>query len=166
MQHDEKNYSQGVVHLASAGVLMSMRRGFSLLEVLVATFIMAIAITGLVSNLSGSIRNAGRLGEHDRAAILAQRKMDELSLDQQIPRWTAVEGFWAAAETGSVPVRWRAIVTPYDYPPNPAGGQAILDRIELQLSWPSDRGASLFTIEGYRRGYLKPAEADRLHVQQ
>ena len=126
---------------------------------LVATFIMAVAITGLVSNLTGSLRNAARLGEYDRASILAKRKMDELILIRALPRFTPIEGFWDAALTGSVPVRWRAVVTPYDVPPAPRMNTAILDRIELQIAWP---GGRVFTIEGYRRGYLTALDAERL----
>lgn len=136
----------------------SLRRGFSLLEVLVATFIMAIAITGLVSNLTGSLRNASRLSDYDRVAILAKRQMDELQLNRNLPRWVQLEGGWNAATTGSVPVAWRAIITPYEYPPNPGANQPVLDRIELQLIWQNRN----YTLEGFRRGILMPADVERL----
>ncbi len=132
--------------------------GFSLLEVLVATFIMAVAITGLVSNLTGSLRNAARLGDYDRAAILAKRQMDELQINRNLPRWMPIEGAWTADMTGSVAVKWRAIVTPFDAPPGVGANQAVLDRIELQILWP---GRTL-TLEGFRRGILTGPDAERI----
>jgi general secretion pathway protein I len=138
------------------------KKGFSLLEVLVATFIMAVAITGLVSNLSGSLRNASRIGDYDRAAILAKRQMDELLVNRALPRWVQINGGWDASLTGSVPVRWRAIVTPFDVPPGAGPNAAVLDRIELQISWEN----RTFTIEGFRRGYLTGPDAERLAVMQ
>ena len=62
---------------------MRSERGFTLLEVLVATTILAVAIIGLVSMLSNTVRNAGRLTDHDRATVLAKRRMDELLIDRQ-----------------------------------------------------------------------------------
>ena len=56
--------------------------GFTLLEVLVATVILAVAIAGLMSALSGSLRVAGRLTDYDRAAMLARRKMEEIIAEQ------------------------------------------------------------------------------------
>jgi hypothetical protein len=126
---------------------------------LVATFIMAVAITGLVSNLNGSLRNASRLAEYDRAAILAKRKMDELMLIRALPRWTPIAGVWNATETGSVPVVWRAMVTPFDVPPQLNPQMAILDRIELRIEWP---GGKSFTLDGYKRGYLTAPDVERM----
>ncbi len=56
-------------------------RGFTLLEMLVATAIMGIAVVALLANISTSMQNASRLTDYDRAALLAKRKMDELLLD-------------------------------------------------------------------------------------
>ena len=60
------------------------RRGYTLLEVLVATSIMAIAVVGLLSNLSTSLSNAARLTDYDRASVLAKRTMDNLMLEPDL----------------------------------------------------------------------------------
>ena len=57
---------------------MRFRRGFTLLEVMVATTIMGIAVVTLLSALSTSVRNATRLTDYDRAVLLARAKMDAL----------------------------------------------------------------------------------------
>lgn len=123
---------------------------------------MAVAITGLVSNLSGSLRNASRIGDYDRAAILAKRQLDELLINQALPRWIPISGGWDASLTGSVPVKWRAIVTPFDVPPGAGPNQPILDRVELQVTWEN----RTFTLEGFRRGRLTGPDAERLAAQR
>jgi type II secretion system protein I len=140
------------------------RKGFTLLEVLVATTIMALTIVGLVSLLSNTLRNASRLTDYDRATILAKRKMDELLLDRQIPRFIPVEGSWPAEITGSAPVGWRAMVSPYDFPPNFGPGMAILDRIELTVAWKSGEQLRTFTVEGFRSAPLTGPDTDRLRA--
>ena len=65
--------------------------GFTLLEVLVATAVMGIAVAGVLSGLSASARNAARLTAYDRATLLARSKMDELIADQKIPRKVPIE---------------------------------------------------------------------------
>ena len=59
--------------------------GFTLLEMLVATVIMGMAVVGLLSNISTSLQHASRLIEHDRAALAARRTMDELLVDSRLP---------------------------------------------------------------------------------
>ena len=41
-------------------------RGFTLLEMIVATTIMGVAVTGLLAGLSGATRNAARLRDYER----------------------------------------------------------------------------------------------------
>ena len=136
---------------------MKANRGFTLLEVMVATTIMAIAVVGLLSAISASMRNAARLSDYDRSAMLARRKMDELLLDQRLPRFIAVEGFWDRAAAG-VEGGWHARVTPVDSLPRPNPGSAVLDRVELEVWWKSGERRRTFTLEGFRRGILRPED--------
>jgi general secretion pathway protein I len=123
------------------------QRGFTLLEVLVATVIMSIAIAGTLSALSGSMRNATRLSEYDRAAMLARRKMDELLLDRKLPRLVFIEGRWDPNTTGGRESGWRARVQPWEWSPTAGPGAAILERIELEVWWVDGERRRSFPLE-------------------
>ena len=133
-----------------------MRRGFTLLEVLVATLIMAVAVTGLLSALSTSLRNASRLTDYDRAALLARQKMDELLIAPRVPKLTPFEGTWGPEVTGGLQSGWRARITPFEIPPGLAVGAAYLERIELEIWWMYGEQRRTFRVEGYRRSVLTP----------
>lgn len=133
--------------------------GFTLLEVLVATTIMAIAVTGLLSALSNSMSNASRLTEYDRSVLLARQKMDELLIANAAPIGVPFEGVWDPALSGGVPSGWKAMITPYEVPPGAAPGSYFLERVQLQVWWDSGGKQKTFSLEGYRQDKLKPNEA-------
>ncbi len=137
-------------------------RGFTLLEVLVATLIMGIAVAGALSALSSSSRNAARLTDYDRATLLAKSKMDELLANQQIHRKIPLEGAFDPALTGGNPAGWTARVMPFETAAGAGPGRWVLDRIELQIWWftgPSNSPTRHeFTLEGFRRGVLQPGD--------
>jgi general secretion pathway protein I len=130
------------------------QRGFTLLEVLVATLIMAIAVTGLLSALSTSLRSAARLTDYDRAALLARQKMDELLLSTKLPKLVPVEGTWGPELTGGLNIGWRARFTPFEKPPAAGPGVPFLERIELKIWWSSGGRERSFNLEGFRRAVL------------
>ena len=133
-------------------------RGFTLLEVLVATLIMAIAVTGLLSALSTSLRSAARLGDYDRAVLLARQKMDELLLADKLPKLAPFEGTWTPDITGGQPMGWRARVTPFEKPAGAGPGVSILERIELEIWWMNGEQRKTFTLDGFRRSVLTAEE--------
>src|SRR6266852_5948202 len=94
------------------------RAGFTLLEVLVATVIMGIAVAGLIAGLSQSVKNASRLTDYDRAVMLGRTKMNDLLLDVNLPFDGAVDGQFAANESGGIASGWRASLRPFDVPPD------------------------------------------------
>src|SRR5437868_11742617 len=98
------------------------QKGFTLLEVLIATVIMAIAVTGLLSALSTSLRSAARLTDYDRAALLARQKMDELLIADKLPKLAPFEGTWTPDVTGGESMGWRARLTPFETPPGAGPG--------------------------------------------
>src|SRR3990172_490576 len=53
-------------------------KGFTLLEVLVATAILGTAVAALFGLLSGALGNLSRLQEHQQALLLGQSKLNEL----------------------------------------------------------------------------------------
>jgi general secretion pathway protein I len=134
------------------------RRGFTLLEVLVATLIMAVAVTGLLSAISTSLRSASRLTDYDRATLLARQKMDELLIAKGLPKLTTFEGGWEREVTGSVNMGWRARLTPFEMPPSAGPGTPFLERMELEIWWMNGNQRRNLTLEGFRRGVLTPQD--------
>ena len=124
-------------------------KGFTLIEALVATLIMGIAVSGVLSGLAGAARNAARLNQYDRATLLAQQKMDELLVDQKLQRGVPMQGEWDAT-TG-----WRALVDPFETAPGAGPGQWLTDRIQLEIWWMDRDTRRGFTLEGFRRGIIR-----------
>jgi general secretion pathway protein I len=132
-----------------------MRKGFTLLEVLVATLIMGIAISGILSGLSGAARNAARLTDHDRATLLAKQKMDELLLDRNALRNQPLGGDFDPAITGGSRAGWTARVEPFEAAPGTGPGSIGVDRIALEIWWMDGATRHTFDLEGYRRNRLR-----------
>jgi prepilin-type N-terminal cleavage/methylation domain-containing protein len=138
-----------------AATVRERSQGFTLLEMLVATMIMGIAVVGLLSNLSTSLRNAARLTEYDRAALLAKRKMDELLLDSRLPKDRVIEARFDPATTG-VEGGWRARLATFEEPPKVAPGISVLERLELQVWWMSGEHKRVLSMEAFRTAMILP----------
>jgi general secretion pathway protein I len=135
------------------------QRGFTLLEVMVATLIMGIAVAGLLSALSVSLRNAARLTDYDRAALLGRQKMDELLLAKPLPPNAVLEGTWDTGATAGGQMGWRARLTTFEMPPQAGPGAPVLDRVELEIWWMNGDKRRTFTLDGFRRGVIAPQGA-------
>jgi general secretion pathway protein I len=137
---------------------VSRKRGFTLLEMLVASTIMAIAIVGLLSGIAGATRNAARLRDYDRAVQLSRLRMNELLADATIPQGQSVSGSFDPRLTGGLPVTWQARLTTIETPPIKMIGQTCLERVELRISWTSGAQTRSFTLDAYRARTLRPGD--------
>lgn len=135
---------------------MKSEQGFTLLEVLVATLIMGVAVTGLIVGLSQSVHNASRLAEYDHVSMLARTKMSDLLLDRELPFEGAVAGEFDRDQSSGAQAGWRAVLKPFDVPPRATPGTVILQQIALEVWWQPDSGAKqastrrIMRLEGYR----------------
>ena len=134
------------------------RSGFTLLELIVATVILAVAVVGLLSAISGALRNAARLTAYDRAVQLARLRMNDLLVDSRLPRDTAMSGTFDPGQTGGLDAGWQARLESFEMPPRPAPGQMTLDRIELQIWWMSGSEKRTFTLDSFRQRQLRPQD--------
>jgi hypothetical protein len=126
---------------------------------MVATVIMGIAVVGLLSGISSSMRNAGRLTEHDRAVLPARTKLDELLLDRSIPKGGVIEGRFTPELTGGTEGGWRARLLLFETIPYPGPGALVLERMELEVWWMAGGQRRTFALDGYRSAVLTPQEA-------
>ncbi|HEV8413005.1 MAG TPA: type II secretion system protein [Bryobacteraceae bacterium] len=138
--------------------LKKKQHGFTLLEALVATMIMGLAVAGILDALAASSRNVTRLTQADRAVILARTKMDQLLIDDTLIRKVDLGGPFTAAEAGAMTAGWRARVTPVEAAPAATDRNWIIDRIELEIWWMDGATRHSFSLEGYRRALLPPGE--------
>jgi general secretion pathway protein I len=118
--------------------------GFTLREMIVATLIMGIAVVGTLAGISGSLRNASRLMEHDRAVLMARSKMNELLADRKLPRDRVVGGSIDATHG------WRARASIFDKHPHATPGTWAIERVELEVWWMAGNDRRTFTLEGYQ----------------
>ncbi|HTS27408.1 MAG TPA: type II secretion system protein [Bryobacteraceae bacterium] len=126
------------------------QRGFTVLEMIVATTIMGIAVVGLLSAISNSTRNAARLNEYSRVVQLARLRMNELLADPRLPRDILLSGPYDPALSGGLQAGWQARLTAFEAPPTAAPGQMSLDRIQLEVWWMAGSQRRTFTLDGFR----------------
>lgn len=119
--------------------------GFTLLEVLVATTIMAVAVVTLLGGISASMRNASRLTNYDRAVMRAHSKMDELTVNHRVPANAEMEEMFDDASG------WHAHFSPFETLPGAPQGTPMLERIQLEIWWMESGKRHTFPLEGYRR---------------
>jgi len=134
------------------------QRGFTLLEVLVASVIMGIAVVGLLSALSASMRNAARLAEYDRVQMVARARMDSILVESRWPKFAVTEGVIDPILLGGAQGGWRARITPFEAPPNPAANTLVLDRVELEIWWMAGDRRRSFSLEAFRRSVVRPED--------
>jgi len=131
---------------------MRSRRGFTLLEVMVATMIMGVAVVTLMSALSTSVRNATRLTDYDRAALLARTKMEALLTDPKLPQNTVIEQSLSPVLLGGARGGWRARVSPFET--FQGGDGPGLDRVQLEIWWMSGEQRRTIALDAFRRSVL------------
>jgi general secretion pathway protein I len=136
---------------------VSHRRGFTLLEMMVATTIMAVAIVGLFSGIAGATRNAVRLRDYDRATLLARMKMNELLADDNL-KAGQLGGSFDAGITGGMAAGWQSQISVVEMPPTVSSGQPCLQRVELQIWWEAGGQRRTFTLDAYRTHILLASE--------
>jgi prepilin-type N-terminal cleavage/methylation domain-containing protein len=133
------------------------QRGFTLLEILVATAIMGLTVVGVISGLAAASRNAARITEYDRAAMLAQIKMDELLADDRAPRNQQLAGMFAPQQSGGVNAGWQATIASFESRNTaPSPGERIIDRVTLEIWWMDGVTRRTYALEGFRKAVLGP----------
>ncbi len=126
------------------------RAGFTLLEVIVATALMGLAVVGLMGLVNQSMFNAVRIRQYDRAAMLARTQMNALQTLDPLPLNRPLSGKFDG-ESG-----WEAKATPYDSLGEPAVGRSMLARIELTIWWRDGGRRHSIGLEGFRRMRITP----------
>lgn len=122
--------------------------GFTLLEVLVATIILAVGVSALLSNLSTSTSNLFKTGDVDRLTYLSKRKMDELIGVRNVPIGAPFEGV-LEADAANKPI---AGFTAQILPAGPVGaisGERI-ERVRLETWLQSGSKKRTMQLESYR----------------
>jgi len=131
--------------------------GFTLLEMIVSTVIMSIAVVGLLSGLGGATRNAAKLRDYDRMVQLARLRMNDLLVDRTFQPGSPISGAFDPAATGGLEAGWQARMVPFERAPGPPSpGQLVLDRIQLNVWWGDERARKSFTLEAFRERMLTP----------
>jgi general secretion pathway protein I len=113
-------------------------KGFTLVEVLVALAILAVALAAAVRAASIAADGTSALRERLAATWVAQNRLAELGVQ---PRWPEVGTREGVAEQAGMQFRWRETVSGT---PNPR-----FRRVEVQILRPHASGNAVATLVGF-----------------
>ncbi len=126
----------------------SSQKGFTLLEVLVATIILAVAVSALMANLSTSTANLFKVNDIDRLTFLSKRKMDELLAVQNIRRLVVLEGVLETDAKEKPTAGFKAQIMPFG-PLSQSSGER-LERVRLETWLLSGSRRRTLMLESFR----------------
>jgi general secretion pathway protein I len=122
--------------------------GFTLIEVLVATAILAAVMTAAMGVYSSSLAGSGKLGEYQRAVDLAQDRLARIGTRFDV----AAANTQGETDDG---YRWRVQLQPY----TPAAGETLSRPLRLQpyevrvsVGWKHGARAYHFELRSIRLG--------------
>jgi general secretion pathway protein I len=107
------------------------RGGFSLLELLVATAVMALALAMLYRVDAGAVRGVGDLAWQQRAGVLARSILDSRDA---VP----AAGWQEAGQDAGFD--WRVSTQPQPVPPGLEVGATVLHEVLVTVQWSGRQG--------------------------
>lgn len=116
---------------------MKRQRGFSLIEVIVAFALLALALTLLLGSLSGAARQVRQADDYSRAALHAQSLLAGLGIEEPLKPGSR-QGEWEAGR-----YRWTLQVTPFIDPHIAQTAPSALVQLNLQVRWGGKEAAQL-----------------------
>jgi general secretion pathway protein I len=124
-----------------------LEAGFTLIEVLVATVIAALALVALLESFSAGLSTVSHLAARDRAALLAQSVLDAVGARELL-----AEG----VETGqaSKGVEWRTTTRRRDdlIYSDPTKILVVPYEVEVEVAWRDGRRSRALTLRTIRLG--------------
>ena len=121
--------------------------GFTLLEVLISTVLLASVYVAVVALSSQSLRNLTRMQPHEMAMSHAREKMNQvLLLEELLPGTSA--GTWQDG------YRWEVRISPNVYSPKPAPNSFGLFDVRVAIFWgdaPTGKSYVLETTQWAKR---------------
>jgi len=117
---------------------MKLHGGFTLIEMLVALAILAIALAAVQRAVSGSIDNAFELKQRLLASWIADNRLAELRAIRLLPATGEIRGEEIQA---GITFHWKSQVSTT---PNP-----FVERVEIRVTASPDSEFALVTLVGY-----------------
>ncbi len=114
------------------------QRGFTLVEVLVAVLILAIALSAVISAMARQADNARHIKEKTIALIVAHNRLAELQLE---PTWPKVGRSDGRVEMSGFEWQWETVVKETE--------DDKLRRIDIEVLSPADEDRGIAQLSGF-----------------